>query len=93
MLLIFSSCEGILNPGNNVVSRSFLDSWLPDFPFPDLRDPRYPRLILAEEVLGAFEEALVQGGVLLADERGKFLQLPPLFRIQACRHLHNHARK
>ena len=56
--------------------------------------PRYPRFNqLAKEAFGAFEEALVQRGIFLADERGKFLKLPPLFRIQACRHLHHHARE
>jgi len=73
----FSSCKGIFFPGFLIFVRRFALS----------------AVDLAEEVFGAFEEALVQRTVLLADERGKFLQLSPLFRIQACRHLHHHARE
>ena len=60
----------------------FLDSRLPD---------SFSRL--TKEAFGAFEEALVQRGILLTDEGGEFLQLSPLLGVQACRHFHHHARK
>jgi len=52
-----------------------------------------PRLILPKEAFSAFKEAFMQRSVFLADERGEFLQLSALFRVQACRHFHNHARE
>ena len=64
---------------------ALLFSWIPGS---QIRVPR-----LAKEAFGAFEEALVQRGILLTDEGGEFLQLSALLGVQACRHFHHHARK
>src|SRR4029434_3618715 len=50
-------------------------------------------LWLTEESLGAFEEALVQRGIVCAAEGREFLQLLALLVVQAARHFHEKPRE
>src|SRR5215471_18020392 len=73
------------NQESKKILRGSAFSWIPGFQICVFR--------LAKEALGAFEEALVQRGIFLADQCGELLQFSTLLGVQACRHFHNHARK